>query len=102
MAAWLAAVLLAGCVYTTPQEPAAIASDAPTFTPIGAGVQAALDSPDPLFYVDGSYYLYRDGVWLTSKSATAGFHYVPHIPGQLLMIHRPAAYANLHLARRGP
>lgn len=97
---FLAALALSGCLFTTGGPAPAITSGTPTFTPIGDGVEAALDNPDPLFFVDGAYYLYRDGVWLTSKYVTGGFHYVDHLPGQLLEIERPRAYANLHVAHR--
>lgn len=98
----LAALVLAGCAVTYGETSKAITSGTPAFTPIGEGVEAALDSPDPLFFVDGSYYLFRDGVWLSSKSVTGGFHYVAHLPGQLLEIERPKEYANLHMRHRGP
>ena len=102
MKSLLAALVLAGCAVTYGDSPKAITSGTPAFTPVGDGVEAALDSPDPLFFVDGSYYLFRDGVWLSSKSVTGGFHYVAHLPGQLLEIERPKEYANLHVRHHAP
>ena len=96
----LLTMFLAGCSGTFGREPTTVvASDAPVFETIGPGVEAAVETEDPLFRVDGAYYEFRDGVWLESTSYLTGFRTIDHLPGQLLDIHQPRAYARMHVQR---
>ena len=46
---------------------------APELVMISPGVQVFADADEPLFYSDGSYWLYRDGYWLRSNDYRRGF-----------------------------
>lgn len=76
---------------------------------VGPGLWVVTDYDDPLFYSDGYYWLYRDGVWL--RSATYGGSYVRVsariVPGPVRRIDRPHRYVRYHpprhaRVRRGP
>ncbi|MGE5182190.1 MAG: hypothetical protein ACM31C_09010 [Acidobacteriota bacterium] len=94
------ALVLASCAGDFGSAPPLAPESPPALASVGPGVDAALDSEEPLFYVDGNYYLYRDGVWLESRSYRTGFHSIEHLPGALLRIDRPKRYA--HLTARSP
>ena len=61
---------------------------------IEPGIQVVADADQPLFYVDGSYYMLHDGIWLRSSSYRGGFARVDHVPRRLRDLDRPQAYVH--------
>ena len=57
---------------------------------------AESDADEPVFYNDGFYWLYRDGVWLRSSSYRGGYIAVDayHVPQRVRVIERPHAYVH--------
>jgi hypothetical protein len=93
--AWLAAAMLAGCAGET-QYVGDVHVTSPELVTIQPGVEVIADADDPLFYTDGYYWLYRDGVWLRSDSYNTGFARVTPdlVPGHLRELREPEAYAH--------
>ena len=67
-----------------------------------AGVWVVEDYDRPVFYDDGWYWWYSDGVWLRSRSHTDGFVRVRAsiVPRALIRIESPRRYAH-YKARAG-
>ncbi|MGE5183635.1 MAG: hypothetical protein ACM31C_16300 [Acidobacteriota bacterium] len=63
---------------------------------ISPGVQVVADADEPLFFADGYYWLYRDGVWLRSDSYRGGFARIDVnvVPGEIRDIRQPQMYAH--------
>ena len=88
---------LAGCYATGDVEYAAtVRVSSPDLVMIQAGVEVIADADDPIFFVDGSYFLFRDGRWLRSNRFNGGFIRVSFttVPVGLRRIERPQAYAH--------
>lgn len=66
----------------------------PELVMISPGVQVIADADEPLFYSDGSYWLYRDGYWLRSADYRRGFVRVDisYVPQRVRLIERPQTY----------
>ena len=91
---WLA--LLAGCEAGVPEYDGSLSVAAPELAPIAPGVQVVEFAAEPMFFADGFYWLYRDGVWLRSDSYKGGFAPIDRnlVPNGLLRLPRPEAYAH--------
>jgi len=66
----------------------------PELIEIEPGVQVFADAEEPLFYSDGSYWLYRDGYWMRSNDYRGGFVQVQlsYVPQRVRVIERPQTY----------
>lgn len=58
------------------------------------GVQVVADYDDPVFYSDGFYWRYADGVWYRSTFYYGGWEYWAEPPVVITRIHRPYAYVH--------
>src|SRR5258706_544650 len=93
--AWFVAAAFAGCTGTGDVEYAGeVHVASPDLVTIQPGVQVVADADQPLFYVEGNYYLYRDGYWLRSDSYRGGFARIEHVPGRLRVIDQPQAFVH--------
>jgi hypothetical protein len=93
--AFVVAVSLAGCGGTPePQYPGEVRVMSAKLVPIAPGVQVVADADEPLFYSQGSYWLYRDGYWFSSKSYRFGYTRVEYkaVPVSIRTIDRPELY----------
>jgi hypothetical protein len=85
----------------------------PAMVEVSPGVMVIEDYDEPVFYSDGYYWLYSDGVWLRSSYHTGGWVRVRTVPTRIVSIRSPRAYvryrggARVHgrggaVYRRGP
>ena len=98
-----------GCLAHGRAHVTARVSGPPMLAYVGPGLWVVTDYDEPLFYSDGYYWLYRDGVWL--RSSTYGGSYV-HVsarivPRPVMRVDRPHSYVRYHASRharvhRGP
>jgi hypothetical protein len=58
-------------------------------------VMVVANSDEPLFYVDNTYWLYRDDAWFRSSSHRKGWVKVDSPPDRIRRIDRPHAYVHL-------
>jgi hypothetical protein len=90
------ATSLAGCTGTGDVEYAGeVRVSSPELIEISPGVQVIADADEPLFYSDGTYWLYRDGYWLRSNDYRRNFARVQltYVPQRIRSIERPQTYA---------
>ncbi|NVB80644.1 MAG: hypothetical protein HOV81_19775 [Kofleriaceae bacterium] len=73
-----------------------VAVTSPALVQVTPGVQVVEDADEPLFFADGSYWLYRDNVWLRSDNYRGGFARVDlvTVPQDIRVIERPQIYAH--------
>jgi hypothetical protein len=66
----------------------------PELISVSPGVSVLADADEPLFYSNGYYWLYRDGIWLRSSSYRGGFARIEHayVPERIRAIDRPQFY----------
>ncbi len=91
------ATSLAACHGTGDVEYAgAVSVTSPALVTVSPGVQVVEDADEPLFFADGSYWLYRDNVWLRSNNYRGGFARVDFVavPSEIRVIERPQIYAH--------
>jgi hypothetical protein len=102
LASILLCTALAGCAGTVHYRGTVAVSD-PALVEVQPGVYALADADEPIFYNDGFYWLYRDGVWLRSTSYRGGFARVDvyHVPQRIRVIQRPRAYVHFRRHHRG-
>ena len=63
----------------------------PDLVYVSPGVQVVADYHEPVFYTDGYYWRYYNGIWYRSHVYTGGWSYASP-PRTLLRIERPHAY----------
>lgn len=93
--AFVVAVSLAGCSSTPPpQYPGEVRVMSAKLVPITPSVKVVADADEPLFYTQGTYWLYRDGYWFQSRSYRFGFARVEYkaVPTDIRVIDRPELY----------
>jgi hypothetical protein len=97
---WLIAAALAGCASET-QYVGNVHVTSPELVSVAPGVEVVADADDPVFYADGYYWLYRNGVWLRSGLPGTGFARIDLqlVPDRLRRIQEPRSYA--HYMHRG-
>lgn len=83
----LASIPKATVVSVTNQNVEVVYSGEPKFQKIGdTGVQYAVNSPTPVFLVDGKYYCCVEGCFFTSSGATGPWTVAPSIPPAIYTI----------------
>jgi hypothetical protein len=95
VSAWLfaAAVAGGGCAGTGEVAYSGNATmTSPDLVYVEPGVQVVADADEPLFYADGSYWLYRDNMWMRSDSYRGGWARVDVVPAPIREIREPRAY----------
>jgi len=99
---WLASAVLAGCAGEATYS-GDVRVTSPELVAVQPGVEVVADADEPLFYVDGYYWLYRDGVWLRSDSYRNGFARIDVniVPVSLRQIPEPRTYAHFNRSERG-
>jgi hypothetical protein len=91
----LVASVVAGCAGTGEVEYGGNVSVAsPDLVEVQPGVQVIADADAPIFYSDGAYYEYRDGLWYRSGYYDRGFARIDlnYVPGRIRTIDNPRAY----------
>ncbi len=80
---------------------ARVSASPPTLAYVGPGLWVVSDYDEPLFYSDGYYWLYRDGVWLRSSTFTGSYVRVSAhvVPRPVLRVDRPHRYVRYHPPR---
>ena len=98
LCAVLSAAALAGCYATGDVGYSATYSSngdvyaTPDLVTVSPGVQVVADYDEPVFYTDGFYWRYYDGLWYRSGNYAAGWVYVERPPYAVVRIERPYAY----------
>ena len=82
-----AALLGAGCYATVSGE-----AYGPDLVTVSPGVQVIADYDEPIFYTDGFYWRFYDGLWYRSSNYATGWYYWSSPPVTVLRIDRPYAY----------
>jgi hypothetical protein len=59
-----------------------------------ASVQVVTNADEPIFFVDNTYYLYRENHWYKSRSHRSGWTRVDDPPEHIRRIDRPLAYVH--------
>ncbi len=88
-----AGMLQTGCAGHTRVE-GRVAVQYPRLVYVSPGLWVLADSNDPIFYSDGYYWLYRDGVWFNSFNYWGDWTYQPvvRVPVVIRSVRRPVAY----------
>jgi hypothetical protein len=92
-ATFLAAALAGGCVVAEPRHRSTVVvSTTPDLVTVSPGVQVIADYDEPIFFADGYYWWYIDGLWYRSAIYTGGWVYVATPPIVIVRIHEPYRY----------
>lgn len=70
--------------------------EGPSLAYIGPDLYVVADYDEPVFYTDGSYWLYRDGLWYRSGTVTGGWVVASRVPVRVAHINRPHYYVHYH------
>lgn len=89
-----------GCVVHGRARVGATVQAEPAMVEVSPGVMVIEDYDEPVFYSDGYYWLYSDGVWLRSSYHTGGWVRVRTVPTRIVSIRSPRAYVR-YRARGG-
>jgi hypothetical protein len=102
LATILISAALAGCAGTVHYRGSVAVSD-PNLVEVSPGVYTVADAEEPIFYNDGFYWLYQDGVWMRSPSYNGGFVTVDayHVPQRVRVIDHPRAYVHYSRSHHG-
>ncbi len=98
----LVAASLAGCAGTGDVQYAGeVHVTSPQLVQLSPGVQVIADADEPIFFVSGDYWLYRDGYWFRSKDYRSGYARVEYqrVPQELRDVDRPQLYAHYNRNR---
>jgi hypothetical protein len=83
-----------------------ITVSAPDLAYVAPGVHVIADYGEPIFFVDGFYWWYFDGLWYRSTYYTGGWYYVASPPVAVLRINDPLRYRHYrpaeYVVRRRP
>lgn len=97
LAGFIMAAGLCGCAGTGEVEyGGGVAVASPDLVEVEPGVQVLADADAPVFYSDGAYYEYRDGLWYRSGYYDRGFARVDinYVPMRVRTIDNPRAYVH--------
>ncbi len=64
----------------------------PAMVEVSPGVMVIEDYDEPVFYSDGYYWLYSDGIWLRSSYHNGGWVRWNNVPRGIVSIRSPRAY----------
>ena len=81
--------------------------ETPDLVTVQPGVQVIADYDEPVFYTDGFYWRFNDGVWYRSNNYASGWVYYDAPPARLRVIDRPYEYRHYRpngyvVRNRGP
>lgn len=88
----LALALGAGCSGVGYRGTVEVSARTPDLLYVAPGVQVIADYDEPIFYSDGYYWWFYDGVWYRSPSYTGGWAYVSMPPVTIARIYEPHRY----------
>ena len=73
--------------------------EGPSLAYVGPDLYVVADYDEPVFYTDGSYWLYRGGYWYRSGSYDSGWVIAGRVPARVAHISRPHYYVHYHARR---
>jgi hypothetical protein len=80
--------------------------ETPDLVTVSPGVQVIADYDEPIFFSDGFYWRFYDGVWYRSSFYTGGWAFVDAPPVAIVRIDRPDVYRHYrptgYVARHRP
>lgn len=94
----LCTVLVAGC-YSEEPTPVYATATSPDLVEVSPGVQVIADYDYPVFYSDGLYWRYNDGLWYRSPNYYGGWGVSYNVPIGVRGISNPGGYAHWHGGR---
>lgn len=101
LSAVLSLSVLGGCVIRGQVAGGAyVEDDSPDLVYVSPGVYVVSDYEEPVFYDEGFYWLYRDGIWYRSRVHTGGWVHVSYVPVGVRHIQRPRAYVHYRASGR--
>jgi hypothetical protein len=92
MPAVLAVGVVAGGCVVHGHGTARVHTPAPRLAYVSPGVHVVYDYHEPVFYSDGYYWRYYNGVWFRSSVYTGGWVRVRTVPVAVRRVDRPQAY----------
>lgn len=84
----VAAVLATGCYAGEVRY----ANTTPDLVAVGPGVQVIADYDEPIFFAEGAYWWFYEGLWYRSSAYTGGWVYVSSPPLAVVNIAAPFRY----------
>ncbi len=90
----IASALLAACGTARPAYTGTVKVASAELVTINPDVKTLADSDQPVFVVDGTYWLFQDGRWWQSRSLRGQFVLEPNPPVPVRQIDQPFAYTN--------
>jgi hypothetical protein len=96
----LAVALACGCATGEVGYTASVNAtvETPDLVEVSPGVQVIADYDEPIFFSDGFYWRFYDGVWYRSSYYTGGWAFVDAPPIAIVRIDRPTIYSHYHPA----
>jgi hypothetical protein len=88
----LALGLGAGCSGVGYRGTVEVSASAPDLAYVAPGVHVIADYDEPIFYANGYYWWFYDGVWYRSPTYTGGWVYVSAPPTGIARIYEPHRY----------
>jgi len=88
----VAMLATAGCVVRAGVHAGGTVVAEPDLVEVSPGVWVVEDYDEPVFYSEGSYWLYRDGIWFRSHVHTGSWVRVRSTPVVVARISTPRAY----------
>ncbi|HLL25048.1 MAG TPA: hypothetical protein VK427_23095, partial [Kofleriaceae bacterium] len=90
----LLVALVAGCAGAGPRYAGTVRVADSRLVPINPDVKTVIDADQPVFFAQGSYWLFADGRWFKSASPTGTWTYVAKPPVPVRQIDQPFAYVH--------
>jgi len=90
------ATAAAGCYSEEPDVAYAASATTPGLVEVSPGVQVIADYDYPVFYSDGYYWRYDNGLWYESPYYYGGWGVAYNVPIGVRGIHNPWGYAHWH------
>jgi hypothetical protein len=94
----LCTVLVAGC-YSEEPDPVYPTATSPDLVEVSPGVQVIADYDYPVFYSDGLWWRYDNGLWYRSYNYYGGWGVSYNVPLGVRGIYNPGGYAHWHGGR---
>ena len=90
------ATAAAGCYSEEPDVAYSASATTPDLVEVSPGVQVIADYDYPVFYSDGLYWRYDNGLWYQSPYYYGGWGYAYNVPIGVRGIYNPGGYAHWH------
>src|SRR3954468_20073926 len=93
------ATAAAGCYSEEPNVAYAATATSPDLVEVSPGVQVIADYDYPVFYSDGLWWRYDNGLWYRSNRYYGGWGVAYNVPLGVRGVYNPGGYAHWHGGR---